>query len=174
MSGGRAIISGSAFINNQGGSFGGAIEVDRGTLNIENSTLYRNRSGHGGISISGGTATMTHLTLLDNRSSYADGDAIHVLSGSARLRNSIVAGGGGKPDCHGEIDASRGNFSEDGTCGASVAGDPGLDELAGEPGYFLALEASPVVDAADSEFCLEADQRGMARPAGGRLRYRRD
>ncbi len=166
MSGGRAIIRGSAFINNQGGSFGGAIEVDRGTLNVENSTLYRNRSSHGGISISGGTATMTHLTLLDNRSSYADGDAIHVLSGSARLRNSIIAGGGGKPDCHGNLDASRGNFSQDGTCGSAASGDALLGELTGEPGYFMPLEASPLVDAADPEFCLGADQRGMARPGG--------
>ena len=166
ISGGRADIRGSAFINNQGGGFGGAIEVDRGALNIENSTLYRNRSSHGGISISGGTANMTHLTMLDNRSSYAEGDAIHVFSGSARLRNSIVAGGSSRIDCHGNVDASRGNFSQDGSCGLKAADDPGLDKQTGEPAYFIPLEGSPVIDGADAEFCLAADQRGLARPAG--------
>ena len=42
--------------------------------------------------------------------------------------NSIVAGGGRQPDCHGNISFSRGNFSEDGTCGAqsTQSDDPQL------------------------------------------------
>ena len=106
--------------------------------------------------------------MLNNESLYNEGDAIKRWSGahgSARLVNSIVAGGGRQPDCHGNISFS-GNFSEDGTCGAQQAEDPQLGEMTGAPGYFPPLEGSPLIDAADAEFCLAVDQTGKPRPIG--------
>ncbi len=166
LNGGTANISGSAFISNRGPLHGGAIVVDTGWMNIENSTFRRNRSSNGGaISISRGSLTMTHLTMVANSSSYGGGAAIRQWDGSAVLRNSIVAGSSDVADCHGNVSGS-GNFSEDGTCGATEAGDPQLDEMTGAPGYFTPLEGSPVVDAADAAYCLATDQTGKPRPQG--------
>ena len=109
---------------------------------------------------------MTHLTMLHNVSSYAEGDAIRQWSGSARLYNSIVSGGGSQPDCHGNVSVSRGNFSPDGTCASTEGFDPQLEEMTGTPGYFPPLEGSPLIDAADAEFCLAVDQTGKPRPIG--------
>ena len=165
--GGTTNISGSAFISNRGSGFGGAIEASGGQMTIENSTFHRNSSSNGGgISVSGGAVTMTHLTLLDNTSSYGEGAAIRQWNGSAVLRNSLVAGRGSRPDCHGDINVSRGNFSQDGTCGSLTGDEPLLGEMTGAPGYFPPLEGSPLVDAADSQFCLAADQAGKPRPIG--------
>ena len=164
--GGTTSISGSTFTGNRGQGFGGAIEVSGGRLDIENSTFNRNRSSNGGgISITGGTVTMTHLTMLGNQSTYAEGNAIRQWRGSVRLRNSIVSGGGSQPDCHGNISLS-GNFSEDGTCASTTDGDPQLGDMTGTPGVFPPLENSPVIDAADAQFCLPVDQTGKPRSIG--------
>ena len=166
FTGGTLNISGSTFTRNEGPGFGGAIEVSGGQVNIENSTFYLNSSSNGGaVSITGGDVTMTHLSLVGNRSSYAAGMAIRHFSGSAQLRNSIVSGRRGLPDCHGDISFS-GNFSQDGSCGSARAGDPQLGKMTGAPGYFPPLENSPVLDAADPAYCLETDQIGRARPQG--------
>lgn len=169
VNGGSTAISGSAFISNQGQGFGGAIEVTRGRMDIENSTFHRNQSSNGGgISITGGSVTMTHLTMLANSSSYGEGTAIRQWGGSAVLRNSVVVGRGRSrlPDCHGNVNVSSGNFSQDGACGSLTADDPMLGEMTGAPGYFPPLEGSPLVDAADAQFCLATDQAGKRRPIG--------
>ncbi len=171
LNGGTMTISGSTFSFNIGQGFGGAVEISRGWANIENSTFQGNSSANGGgISITDGTVNMTHLTMLYNASSYAEGDAIRLWGGggSAQLRNSVVAGSisNWKPDCHG-VNASGGNFSQDGACGSLTGDDPLLGEMTGAPGYFPPLEGSPLVDAADSQFCLATDQAGKPRPIGG-------
>ncbi len=170
VNGGTANINGSAFISNRGSGFGGAIEITGGRMTIENSTFQRNSSSNGGaISISRGTVTMTHLTLLANSSSYGEGAAIRQWDGSAVLRNSVVVGRGRSrlQDCYGNVDVSRGNFSQDGTCGSITGDDPMLGEMTGAPGYFPPLEGSPLVDAGDAAFCLATDQAGKPRPIGG-------
>ncbi len=167
VNGGRANISGSTFTTNNGQGFGGAIEAAGGQVTIENSTFHRNQSSNGGvISIGGANVTMTHLTMLDNSSSYGEGDAIWQWRGSAQLRNSVVAGRGRLPDCHGNVNVSRGNFSQDGTCGSLTGDDALLGEMTGAPGYFPPIDGSPLVDAADSAFCLATDQAGKRRPIG--------
>ncbi|MCY3799883.1 MAG: SH3 domain-containing protein [Chloroflexi bacterium] len=112
---------------------------------------------------------MTHLTLLANSPSYGEGAAIRQWDGSAVLRNSVVVGRGWSrlQDCYGNVDVSRGNFSQDGTCGSLTAEDPMLGEMTGAPGYFPPIEGSPLVDAADAQFCLATDQAGKPRPIGG-------
>lgn len=166
LNGGSLDVSGSAFIRNEAIHWGGAIETLNGEASISNSTFSENYGGTaGGILVSGATTTMTHLTLMDNRS--GGGDAIQKRDGSAYLRNSIVAGAIGSLDCTGGLDQSVGNFSQDGSCAARPGGDPLLGELTGAPGYYPLLDGSPAVDAADAGFCLETDQRGIARPLGG-------
>ena len=167
IDGGSMDIKGSTFSSNSSQAFGGAIEVTQGEVNIENSTFHSNGSTNGGgVSITGGAATMTHLTMLDNTSEvWARGAAVRQSRGSVQLRNSIVAGNSLQPACYGSISLA-GNFSEDGTCAATTDGDPELEELSGEPGYFPPVEGSPVVDAADPAFCLATDQAGKRRPIG--------
>ena len=171
ITGGSVEVRGSAFIGNRAGGFGGAFDITQSRASVENSTLNRNQAASGGaIYISSGTTTLTHLTMLDNRATQNPGDAVYVWEGSARLRNSIVAGGGSQPDCEGNVDVSRGNFSEDGTCAAAAGDDALLGDLTvedGAPGYFPPLEGSPAVDAADRQFCVPTDQNGAPRPHGG-------
>ena len=166
--GGRAEISGSAFVDNEAGRFGGGVEAFVGTVRISNSTFARNRAGRAGaILVSGATTTLTHLTLVDNLSYSGEGDAIHKRSGLVYLRNSIIAGDGNGLECTGGLDQSAGNFSEDGSCALLPGGNPLLGDLTGSPGYFPLLDGSPLVDAADSAFCLATDQAGKPRPIGG-------
>lgn len=167
LNGGRAEISGSAFLENEAGRFGGAIEAFKGQADISNSTFSGNQAGQaGGILVSGARTTMTHLTLKDNLALWDEGDEIARREGRAILRNSIVDGGGEATDCSGGLDESRGNLSRDGSCAASLSGDPLLGGLTGEPAHFPLQEGSPALDAADRAYCLETDQIGAARPQG--------
>ena len=166
--GGIATITGSTFEDNEARRFGGGVEGFVGTVRISNSTFAGNRAGRAGaILVSGATTTLTHLTLVDNRSYSGEGDGIHKRDGLVYLRNSIVVGLGGGLDCTGGLDESAGNLSWDGSCSPLPGGDPLLGDLTGSPGYYPLLDGSPAVDTAESQFCLETDQAGNARPLGG-------
>ena len=166
--GGSVDITGSSFRGNAARRFGGALEAFIGTVSISNSTFTDNEAGEGGgIKVSGAATTMTHLTLLDNRALWGEGDGVLKSAGTARLRNSLVAGGGDALDCSGGLNESAGNVSQDGSCALLPSGDPMLAGATGSPSYFPLLDGSPAVDAAENQFCLDWDQAGNARPLGG-------
>src|SRR5690606_29775769 len=90
---GTANIINSTFQNNQASQSGGAVGVVGGTVNILNSTFASNQStsGSGGgiIVSSSGTLNVTNSTFSGNSSTQ--GRDITVSSGTAVVKNSIMA-----------------------------------------------------------------------------------
>lgn len=111
-----------------------------------------------------------------------------VVQPDAAIRNTIVSGGSAatSPNCAGTQYNSQGhNLVADGSCGVNASpndgdltGDPLLEALANNGGGTdtLALgDGSKAINAGDPNGCtddennaLAADQRGLARPQGGR------
>ncbi|HKP92127.1 MAG TPA: choice-of-anchor Q domain-containing protein, partial [Thermoleophilaceae bacterium] len=136
--------------------------------------------GSGGgveVGIFAGSVTLTHLTVTGNfqgagTSAGPTGGVEH--SGAANptvLQNTIVASNSGN-QCGGtQTDGGHNlSFPDDGTCAATVHGDPLLGELKDHGGPTPTMPpgpVSPAIDAAGTGApCAETDQRGVPRPRG--------
>ena len=117
-----------------------------------------------------GEFTFTHLTFVGNQSDTGTGNAISRISGNVYLRNSILADGKHGDECEGKLQQNVGNLSRDGSCNMRTIGDALLGELTGSPAYYPLLDSSPALDAADPQYCLEADQSGTPPASRRRLR----
>jgi len=173
---GLLTVSGSTFTNNVAtGSAddngGGALYNDGGRLTVSNSTVTDNRAenGNGAALLNGaGTSTMHHVTV-----SEKEGNAVVNATGTINLANSIVVATGNA--CVGSI-SSEGNpnLDSDGSCSATLTGDPMVGMLAnngGKTATLALLDGSPAIDAGNNERCVAApvngmDQRGVGRPQG--------
>jgi hypothetical protein len=185
-------ITGSTFAYNEAHSnaaVGGAIYA-YATVEITDSTFVGNLAtpvqdwGIGSaVYLAGGSLSMTHCTVYDNTSSPGSGTAyqtgaIHVNSGTASLKNTIVADNPGG-NCYGTFTDDGGNLQfGDTTCGCGIpVADPKLPPLAdnGGPTPTMALPIdSPAADAcacaategsaASTGASLTVDQRGEPRP----------
>lgn len=167
-------ITSSTFHNNRSSERGGAVysESQYGEITIANSTFDTNSAGEDGGAIyihENGEATLTHLTIVDNTAKRGGG--LYRDAGTeVKLRNSIITGSEGG-DCFGRLAENTGNLIADGSCFATLTGDPMLGELVepedGSPPYFPLLAGSPAIDAADDEYCRPAtDIVGTPRPQG--------
>ena len=181
--------------SNYGGAIynGGALTLDRVTLSdnqalnggalynvgsatVLNSTLSRNSAYSGGGIDNYGQLTLKNSTLAGN-SAVNTGGALY-NAGTLQLYNTILADSSGDLDCHnandpffglfGVINANVGNLTEDGSCAATLSGDPKLAPLALIDGVLAhqAAADSPAIDAGDSVTCLALDQRQATRPQG--------
>jgi len=179
---GSVVVSRSTLSANFAGNYGGGMaNLDASTsITMSNCTLSGNSAGTsgGGIhNISAGVA-LTNCTLSGNSAPTTGGGILN--TGLLTLSNSIVANTPAGSDCFnsGTITHAGVNWSEDGTCFIQTTpmGDPGLDALADNGGvtFTHALQqGSAAIDAADNAICAAApvsniDQRGEARPNGGR------
>ena len=152
---------------------------------MRNSTFSGNSvsATGGGIGNIGGTLTVTHSTFSGNSASEGGGiyngvDPDTETIGTLTLANTILANSPSGGDCvnnGGTLTPAGVNLVEDGSCGAStdpthfLTGDPQLGPLAPNGGptqTHALLVGSPAIDAADNSFCLDTDQRGVARPQG--------
>ncbi len=111
---------------------------------------------------------LAYATLSNNSAKYGGG--LYVGSGSIlNLYNSIVTSSNGQ-DCFGRLAYDIGNLIADGSCFATLTGDPMLGDIVepgdGSPPYFPLLEGSPAIDAADYEYCPDTDIIGTPRPQG--------
>lgn len=171
---GELRVSNATFSENTAG-WGGAI-LSEGDLSVSNSAFSENKAYEGGgLFLTGdesqpSTTALTHVTLARNWAE--EGGAIHVYAPDyaiVKLRNSIISGETGI-DCFGPLAESLDNLIEDGSCEAEYKGNPMLGDLIepedGSPAYFPLLADSPAIDAANSDFCPEADQIGTVRPQG--------
>jgi CSLREA domain-containing protein len=167
-------ITNSTFTNNSAVS-GGAIKNDAGTLNITNSTFSGNTApgGSGGAIINfTGVTNLKNSTFSGNSSSNG---SIYLFTGTLNYANTIIANSTGG-DCvnAGTLGTNTNNLVEDGSCSASLSGDPNLGALANNGGatQTLALIAgSTAINAGDDSICAASpvsnlDQRGITRPNG--------
>jgi hypothetical protein len=85
-------------------------------------------------------------------------------TGRASLINSIIANSYGIL-CSGTVTTDSATIIEDGTCGASRSGDPGLLALAdnGGPTQTHALSEDSIARNSATDNCLATDQRGETR-----------
>ena len=152
---------------------GGGMSIynnQRAEMKITNSAFIDNvafKDG-GGIYVEIGESTLTHVTLANNSANrggglYRDADA------EVNMQNSIIAGSSGA-DCFGRLNENVGNLIADGSCFATLSGDPMLGELVepkdGSPPYFPLLVGSPAIDSAHRGSCEKSDQVGTKRPQG--------
>jgi len=182
---GQMRIAQSTFVDNavyhNTGGRGGAI-YNAALLTITNSTFSHNTAysvystGNGGGIDNHGSLWIYHSTFSGNRvtSRYEErlggGIANH---GALHLYNTIIAGSSNNvdnQDCIGSLATNINNLIEDGSCDATLTGDPLLGPLVDYGGPTLThalLPGSPAIDAGDNMYCPAIDQRGVARPVDG-------
>ena len=170
-------IMNSTLSDNTGNTGGGGI-YNTGVLVVTNSTFSGNFSGsssNGGGILNIGTLTITNSTLSGN-SSALSGDGIYNY-GTLNYANTIIANSTTGGDCvnNGTIGTNTNNLVEDGSCSASVTGDPNLDTALANNGgptqTFALLTGSIAINAGDDATCAAApvsntSQNGITRPQG--------
>jgi hypothetical protein len=170
-------VTNSTFSGNSGGA-GGGIAND-GAVTVNNSTFSSNSAFNGGGIGNFGTLTVNNSTFSGNSADDVGG-GIANLSGTATLKNTIVAKANNSTggDCGGTVPITDDgyNLSSDDTCDFSQANnsqsgtveeplDPKLGSLADNGGPTLThalLAGSPAVDKGNTD--LTDDQRGQPRP----------
>jgi len=162
---------------------GGGIWMSEGALTLINVTLSQNSAAGlgGGILLRDGSAAgsptidATNLTIA--RNSAPVGSGIDFVSGTLRLKNTIVANNTGSPDCAhptAAITSLGHNFDSGTSCGFSDPtdknnADPKLGPLSsnGAIETYPLLPGSPAIDAGDNNGCPATDARGITRPLDG-------
>lgn len=177
---GILVIANSTFSGNSATMRGGGV-YNGGTLSITNSTFSANEavySGGGALYNDNAVLTITNSTLSGNSTPFSyEGTGIINRAGTLNFSNSIIVDTDvSRIDCYntGTIGTNINNLVEDGSCSASLSGDPSLGALAdnGGPTQTMALlPGSPAIDAGDDTVCASApvnnlDQRGEVRPQG--------
>jgi len=125
------------------------------------------------------TATLLNLTIYNNAANTNGSGVHHSTSAvSTSVKNTIVAGNTGSPNCSPGITSSGNNlWDNDASCVPTAGGDiigaiPGSDfDIAlvnnGGPTLTHALVGgSQAIDAGNNAGCPAVDQRGNARPQG--------
>ena len=190
---GTLSITDSTFSNNISSlSSGGAIQNDVGTLNITNSTFSNNNATMGGGIFNRYRLTITNTTFSANNAGAGGGiynkdspasltmtngtfsgnsDGIY-NSGSAILKNTIIANSASGGNCDGTITADSHNLATDSTCGNATqktSTEINLGPLADNDGStqsMALLPGSAAIDTGDNMVCPTTDQRGVSRPQG--------
>ncbi len=166
------ILNNITISGNDGGIYGGGINMSSGTLTINNSTITGNKAGDygGGVYVASGSLTIQNSTIANNSSTTGGG--IYNSNGTLVLRNSILVNNTATtgPDCSGVINTSEYNIIGN-SSGCTVTATPGnqfnIDPMLGTflplQGYYPLLSGSPAINAGNSGSCLPTDQRGVAR-----------
>ena len=174
---GTLTVLNSTLSNNSAAVYGGGI-FNVNTLAVTNSTFSGN-SATQALSLGGGVFLAGSGTFLNDTfsgNSAGDGAGIATDAGSSfRYTNTIIANSIYSQNGHdcaafgGTLTSNLDNLVEDGSCSASLSGDPDLGPLTdnGGPTQTMALLAgSSAIDAGDDASCPATDQRGISRPQG--------
>ncbi|MFZ3071162.1 MAG: right-handed parallel beta-helix repeat-containing protein [Anaerolineaceae bacterium] len=168
----------STFTNNSADS-GGAIFNSGEDSTIANSTFSDNSASAAGISggavVNSDELTISNSTIYGN-SAIGSGGGIGNISGTLRLRNTIVANNTAD-NCGGIIANGGSNLDSGSTCGwGSESGsmsniNPLLSALEGSPAYFPLDPGSPAIDLGNDAICAAApvnnqSQNNITRPLG--------
>lgn len=179
-------ITRSLIAGNQAVTSGGGIYAEVGVVTVVSSTLSGNHAPSSGAAIVshgllGTGVALVGSTIVGNTGSAA----LWTLTTSCYrgcfsyentvMRGTVVVGGAGAPACSAPVTASSFNLVPDGSCGATLPGDPLLGPLAGNGGATAthlpaagsgAIDAIPVGTAGLCDGSVTTDQRGVARPVG--------
>lgn len=182
----QGTITRSLIAGNQAATDGGGIYAEFGLVTVVSSTLsgnYAPNSGsaivsHGMISIG---AELVGSTIVGNTGSASIWTVTEACAQfcysyeNTVMRGTVVVGGAGAPACSAPVTASSFNLVPDGSCGATLPGDPLLGPLAGNGGATAthlpaagsgAIDAIPAGTAGLCDGSVVTDQRGVARPVG--------
>jgi hypothetical protein len=174
-------INNSTFSGNIAGDWGGAIYIENHYE--EQSTTITNSTFSGNVARNGaavhnwvGGLSITNSTFVGNSTTEATGGDIEGF-GPFELKNSLFVRGASGSNCSFQPQTVGGvNFSDDGTCGATLATPEALNlgPLADNGGPTMThalLDGSVAIDAATD--CTDwegqpvaTDQRGVKRPQG--------
>jgi len=157
-------ITNSTFSGNSTASDGGGI-YNHATLTITNSTFSGNSAAYGGGINNQSSLTFTNSTLSGNTATGSGGGIYN--NNVVNYNNTIIANSSSGGDCYnvGTIGINLNSLVEDGSCSASLSGDPNLGSLANNGGptqTHALLTGSPAIDTGVN--CPATDQRGVTRP----------
>jgi len=145
------------------------VQVSSGSTIIRNSTFYSNTAtNRGGALYNSRTLLVNNSTLSEN--SANDGAGLYNHSNTTTLQNTIIANSTSGGDCFlngGAVNVTTNNLIEDGSCSATLTGDPELGPLTDYGGDTLTMAfalTSPALNAGDNATCESTDQRGVDRP----------
>jgi hypothetical protein len=165
---GSMLVANSTFKGNQSDMAGGAIYNDS-ELVVVNSTFSDNLAAQAGGIYNAGILSLFNST-------FSNSGIHNEAKGLLNYANTILANAVTGADCvnKGALGFDINNLIEDGSCSASLSGDPLLAPLAdnGGPTLTLALlPGSPAIDAGNDATCAaievnNLDQRGETRPKG--------
>jgi hypothetical protein len=183
---GSMTITASTIAENQGAFAGGIanFSFSGDLLTIRNSTISGNRATNPFLG-AGGIANLSTVHLLNSTvaNNTGTGEAANQISNELgdefRIRNTIIAGDGSRPNILDELTSLGHNLNSDGTGNLNGPGDrlntdPRLGPLQdnGGPTWTHALlPGSPALDAGDNTDAPTTDQRGLgfARVANGAI-----
>lgn len=166
-----------------GGTGGGAIWSDGGSVSVHTSTFSENAAQLGGailLNANHGLGEIRDSTFVGNRSRSGAFQAL-ADSGPIRLVNSAFQSGMDGPNCSIAASANvmvrRSNISDDDSCDFTLRADDlmlrSLANIGGPTRGYLPSAGSPVIDAGPEtasatggNACLPTDQRGDMRPQG--------
>jgi Zn-dependent metalloprotease len=170
---GELTITNSSVSENLGNISGG-IFLDGGHATIKNTTIFGNRTPHGGggVHIVNSTAELNNVTI-SNNIAYSGGGiyvygAAHISIQNSILANNSITDGMG-PNCFGTVTSNGYNIiNNKSQCTITTeVGDqivnPDLGAYLSAVGYQPILANSPAINAGDPATCLPTDQRGMTR-----------
>lgn len=159
-------------INDSRAQHGAGVFAGKTELHIVNSSLSGNLSeaGYGGgFFINKGSLVLRHVTMVNNGAKTGGG--IFTEDAQVDVINSIIAGSVSGGDCVGALRTSDNNLIEDGSCDATLSGDPLLGEMTpategGPLAYFPLLPGSPAIDKAECDEEIPIDLLATPRPQG--------
>lgn len=182
---GRLTITGATLAENRTrkGGIGGAIYHQSGELQMVNSTLSGNRADDnvGALYVAAeGQGELTHVTIAQNYGLTIGG--LQSLNPAFRINNSLLAENYnflGYEDCTGSFTSVGYNLLARTSCTrlGPATGDitnvfepllSGLQSHGGATATHALLPGNPAINAGSPDSCLAVDQRGVARPQGGR------
>ncbi|MFN8523656.1 MAG: choice-of-anchor Q domain-containing protein [Chloroflexota bacterium] len=176
VNGGTMTLTRSTVSGNASTGFGGGISNSK-TLTAVNSTVSGNTAGagQGGGVYNSRDLLATNLTITANTAGVGLGGGLRNVSGTAILRNTLVANQVAGDNCSGTPAdaASVANLQDVGpSCGTGFAINPAINlgplQLNGGLTKSHAIGAgSAAIDAGNNAVCPPTDQRGSSRPQHG-------
>jgi predicted outer membrane repeat protein len=166
-------VMNSTFANNTADGAGGALFVPMGSsLTVINSTFAGNTAFNGGGILNVGTLTVINSTFSGNKTTDggSGGGIYNMNPGILTLYNTIIANSPSGGDCLNQATLNAHiNLIEDGSCHATLSGDPVLDPAGlrnnGGPTQTIVLQSnSPAINAGindDVPSGVRTDQRGL-------------